>query len=94
MDENRRMELVEKISDEIAKKISASHAKWLVQCELCERAIDNICCGPRDIASLMINAQRNARCGGHNFKIFAVTREKGDKLIGCLKGLEFIPFEP
>lgn len=94
MDEDRRMYLVEKIGGEIAKMISAKSCEWLIQCKLCNRVIDNIHCGSREIASLMINAQRDAQCGGHNFNVLTVIRGKGDKLVGCLKGFEFIPFEP
>lgn len=92
MDEKKRMEFVERIGSEIAAKISVRACEWHVACELCEDVIDNIHCSPKEIASVMINAQRNAQCGGHNFKIFSVVRGQGDKFVGWLKGLEFVPF--
>lgn|GEM_PF-1535636 len=92
MDEKKRMTLVEKIGGEIAKKISAESCEWYIKCDLCEKVIDQIRCTPMEIASVMINAQRDAKCGGHNFTILSVIRGQGDKLIGTLKGFGFVLF--
>lgn len=94
MDEKKRIEFVEKIGDEIAEKISVRACEWYINCDLCGDVIDKIHCSSRVIASEMIKSQSNAKCGGHNYKIIALIRDKGDKFVGYLNGFEFVPFEP